>query len=368
MIETPKIKVDFDVLPVDAVRSLHERFMKGIEEKVVKALPEDAPDYDVRKLLLKELLLATARKAIELRPETLTRLAKEGHEAIVKAKRDADASLHSAQINEWSSYPSPGFSPEQEKKLHDAAAKRREDDAVKQLFEGQDRLYLKIKQGIEAPKSRVHQDIDIYLSLRGYKISDYVGGYATDAAGKQQFRIGKLLKDTKFYQPFTEDASRTLGNLVVVVSRKAEDIARMSTGRAWGSCMGSGGFNFKYVPKDIEKGTMIAYLISEKDPDIKNPLARILIKPFVEKKGTLGALTAAAMKVFGVVRPMETIYVPDKTYGIHNEAFTAAVHKFVEDKLNASKEGKFVLPAGLYADGTGPAYVRQYGRMQETYR
>ena len=87
MIEVPKVDVHFDVLPVDAVRSLHARFMKNLDEKAAKALPPDAPDYDVRKLLLKELLLAAARKAIELRPETLERLAREGHEALVKQLR-----------------------------------------------------------------------------------------------------------------------------------------------------------------------------------------------------------------------------------------------------------------------------------------
>ncbi len=356
------------MLPVETVRALQDRFMKSIEDKAEKALPPDSPEPGLYKLLLKELLIASARKAIELRPETLAGLVKEGHAALVKAKKDTDASLHAALNTEWSSYPSPDFSPAQEQLLAKAAGKRHDEELVKDIFAGEDRLYLKLKGDVDSPPSETRTNVNIYLSVRGYKITDYVKGYATDAAGKQQFRIGKLLKDTEYYQAFSEDSSRTLGNLMVVISKRPEDIARMSTGRAWGSCMGSGGFNFKYVPKDIEKGTMIAYMISEKDPDIVNPLARILIKPFVEKKSAVGTLTAVAMRFFNVHRPQQSIYVPDKTYGIHNEAFTAAVHKFVEGKLNHNKNGKFVLPAGLYADGVGPAYERSYGRMHETYR
>ena len=77
-------------------------------------------------------------------------------------------------------------------------------------------------------------------------------------------------------------------NLMVVISRKAEDIAGMSTDRRWKSCMElpgydknrmeGGGFN-SHLFYDIKLGTIVAYLIRKEDKDIEDPLARIAIKP-----------------------------------------------------------------------------------------
>ena len=105
-------------------------------------------------------------------------------------------------------------------------------------------------------------------------------------------------------------------------------------------------------------------MVSEKDPDIVNPLARILIKPFHTKKG--GWLASMARAVFRQ-RPGQ-IFVPDKTYGIHNDAFSATVKQFVEEKLNRGKEGKFQLAEGLYQDSVRSEYVRKNEETKPTFR
>jgi hypothetical protein len=143
-----------------------------------------------------------------------------------------------------------------------------------------------------------------------------------------------------------DDSSRTRGNLLFVISRNTADIASMTTGRAWRSCLGSGGGNWEYVPKTIQAGSLIAYMISEKDPDILNPLARILIRPFHEEAE--GQLTSMAQKTFG--RDLQQIFVAGKTYGLSSDTFSAAVKQFAEEKLNRGKEGKFRLAEGLYED------------------
>jgi hypothetical protein len=154
-----------------------------------------------------------------------------------------------------------------------------------------------------------------------------------------------LKDDAVLYQRFMDDSTRTHGNLLFVISRNTADIASMSTGRAWRSCLGSGGGNWEYVPKTIQAGSLIAYMISEKDPDILNPLARILLRPF-HKEEEAGELTSAAREAFG--REFQQIFVAGKTYGLCSDTFSAAMGQFAEEKLNQGKEGKFRLAEGLY--------------------
>jgi hypothetical protein len=40
--------------------------------------------------------------------------------------------------------------------------------------------------------------VNNYLNDNGYKIHDYVGGYATKDGGKNIFKIGKLIKHNKY--------------------------------------------------------------------------------------------------------------------------------------------------------------------------
>jgi hypothetical protein len=86
-----------------------------------------------------------------------------------------------------------------------------------------------------------------------------------------------------------------VNDLRVVISRDALDIARMSTGRRWTSCMTKGDVNYHYVPHEIEAGTLVAYLVHKDDKQIEYPLMRVLLKPFRNKQG-------------------ETILVPNRVY------------------------------------------------------
>ncbi|MDE2337611.1 MAG: hypothetical protein KGL10_09895, partial [Alphaproteobacteria bacterium] len=237
--------------------------------------------------------------------------------------------------------------------------------AVAVLFGDEERIYLRLN-GTEE-ESETQQCIAAYLEEKGYRITDYGGGYATDAAGRQQFRIGKLLKgEADLYAAFCNDSSRTLGRLLVVVSRNAMDIALMSTGRAWSSCMGSGGFNWPYVPRDVSEGALVTYLISEKDPDILNPLARILLLPFREKMKKPGLLARAAQKVFGrksAEAAPQQIYLANKAYGLHNESFIKTVDDFVESTFNGGKTGRFFIADGLYPDMLTHIVVRKKPRV-----
>lgn len=73
----------------------------------------------------------------------------------------------------------------------------------------------------------------------------------------------------------------------LVISRHPYDVAGMSTDRGWKSCMElpnesnkSGGCYFSFVRKDVEKGTLVCYLIKSTDKNIEHPIGRINIKPY----------------------------------------------------------------------------------------
>jgi hypothetical protein len=317
--------------------------MAGVEDKAKKAVPADCPNPDAVAEALKALLIACTRKAIEIKPGELAAIAKDGKEAVEARISEVKQRTHVKAAKALQ--PSPAFSEQQEREVAEAALLRKDAPVVLNVFGDNERIYLRPTKKVDAPPSITQEDVDYYLWPKGYRITDYSKGYATDEKGKQQFRIGKLLKDEdSLYQRFMDDSTRTRGNLLFVISRNTADIASMSTGRAWRSCLGSGGGNWEYVPKTIQAGSLIAYMISEKDPDILNPLARILIRPFHQEAE--GQLTSIAQKAFG--RDLQQIFVAGKTYGLCSDTFSAAVKQFAEEKLNQGKEGKFRLAEGLY--------------------
>lgn len=127
--------------------------------------------------------------------------------------------------------------------------------------------------------------------------------------------------------------------LRVVVSREPIDIAGMSTNRRWRSCMSKDkGKNYRFVPREIEAGSLVAYLVHEEDVQLQYPLMRVLLKPFHNDKG-------------------ETILVPNRVYPreISGNAATEAallhtVQEFARDQ-NYAKTGSFTMDKKVYTDG-----------------
>lgn len=347
------INVDYEQLSSDAVRQLHEKFLSGIEAKAKKAVSADAADTEPLLDSLKGLLIASARRGIDIKPAELAELAGARQEVIEARTEKILDNLHIRCPQKR--FPSPRLSEKNEQQVAGAAKARTDAPAVQEAFGAADRIYLRLKDGAGAEPSEAQKRVAAALP-EGYKIIDYSKGLATDAAGKQQFKIGKLLKNNpEILTVFTNDSSRTMDSLLVVVSRNPIDIATMSTGRAWGSCMGPGSaLTWKYVPRHVKSGSLIAYLISGRDPDITSPLSRILITPYNKVQRKRGFLSAIARWVFrrGKAKApraeQQQIFVPFNSIGLHNDAFSAAVEKFVEETLNEGKHGKFKPVKGAY--------------------
>jgi hypothetical protein len=145
------------------------------------------------------------------------------------------------------------------------------------------RIYLPLqassKVSIQAP-----EEIQNAISQKGYEIIDYKTGLAKEKESKRVMKIGKLLPP-ELQQKFANDKTRQAqGSYMVVISRHPYDIAGMSTDRGWTSCMNlKDGINKHYIPIEVKEGTIVAYLVKSTDTDIKHPVARIAIKPFIEE-------------------------------------------------------------------------------------
>lgn len=349
---------EFEILSEEEVAQLHRNFEAALRQKAAEAWPAGGQLADK----LVGLLRAAARKGREIKPEELARLAQGGDKAVQKRLAELGEALH-AKAPKEQEYPSPGLSEEQQHEVEQAALVRREAPAIEALFGARERLYLRPKgEGVTATQ----REVAAYLAQQGYQVTDYVGGYATDASGKQQYKIGRLLKgaDT-LAERFERDPKRTMAGHLIVVSRNADDIANMSTARPWASCTGSGGFNWRYVPRDIEKGALIAYLVSENDPDILSPRARERILPFARSRGfSTGLSDLFRSKAQRAAAPMA--FYPNTSYGLGNQVFRETVMSFVE-ALNENVRGKYRINEALYEDGIGDTLVRKKGRKVKVY-
>ena len=188
---------------------------------------------------------------------------------------------------------------------------------------GQDRISIPLENSTDKKDNSniPHPAVKKHLNDNGYTITDYKGGYAEDKF-KRQVSIGKALNKTKapseVMKAFTSDPKR-LGStqkakgLEVSISRHPYDVAGMSTGQGWTSCMNmSGGCNAHYLGRDVKAGTHVAYLVHHGDDKAENPIARIALKPYTSEDGT------------------HTILRQEGGYGTTDSSFAGTVKKWTE--------------------------------------
>lgn len=204
------------------------------------------------------------------------------------------------------------------------------------------RLYLPIDAKSSAPKVvRIPEEIEEAVAKAGYRIEDYVTGIATSADGKQKIRIGKLIKDDpELADIFKKDPARNVykNEAVAVISCHPYDVAGMSTGRHWTSCMNlNGGMFSEYVIQDVLGSTLVAYAISPNDLNIEKPKARFLIKLATHPDD-----------------PSKTIYVLESDhYGTSVPGFKATLDKWLRIVNAGMGHGHYRVNPDLYDDGMG---------------
>ena len=377
----PAAPKDFDVLSDAAVETLHARFMARAEEKAEAALAliddvRDAAQQPRLRDIALDLVLHAARMRVkDYVPGVLAELVRlaannNGDDKVLAQEKKRITSIAAIRETEASStYGAAEVPSEMMAQFRAAAARRISDPRVEAAFQGRERIYISIKDDQSATYQQVQDALAHMPAARagdppGYRILDWSKGYATDHAGKQQFRIGALLR--KHAPNLLRDFEhRTTDNLMVVISRKPEDIAMASTNRAWHSCAGATSFSrlhaFGKIGSGIEAGMMIAYLVTANDPDIINPLSRVMINPFVRarRKDAFDLSIASEVSRFfarlsgKLERPSgERVWYPDKVYGLANQHFRPLVADFVDAHFNTGAAGRFWLAQGVYHDAT----------------
>jgi hypothetical protein len=109
----------------------------------------------------------------------------------------------------------------------------------------------------------------------------------------------------------------------------------MSTNKGWTSCQNIYNKD-NVVEEEVKEGTVIAYLIRKGDTQIRNPICRVLIKPYYNKE-------------YPEKKPY---YVINKqVYGTNVPGFIKAVEKFFDEKNKQVEDGIYKIPKGGYTHG-----------------
>jgi hypothetical protein len=198
-----------------------------------------------------------------------------------------------------------------------------------------ERIYVPLKKEKKKIWSPVASEIEREVSKQGYKISDYKAGLLSK--GNRQLRISKALTalglenlKKKFEEDLARAGTREEGKLIVF-SRHAYDIAAMSTRRGWTSCMNLyTGIERDHVQYDIKEGSIIAYLILKEDTNLRSPIGRVLIKPFIDIKNKTNVLYVPEKKIYPTTLPDEFLEQVEEIFSkIQKENVEYGVFKLV---------------------------------------
>lgn len=275
-------------------------------------------------------------------------------------------------------YASIVRSPEVNKRMDDIFSELKKDPNYVNQSRNGERLYFDVD--FEAPKNlpddgdpsieytgdmyNTFNKVRMFLGGNNYEasLSDYKEGIAFDKNGKS-IKIGKLIvkvmnttspseEQIKYYKDllssYEKDKIRakvSTSKLYMVISKAKYDIAGMSTGRGWTSCMSlNGGSNRQYVSCDVREGSIISYLVSKTDMNIQNPISRINIKPFINKKDD-----------------SDIVYIPeDAIYGIPVKGFYESLTKMFRN-IQPDSIGIFKLHDELVSDSDETVVFGNFG-------
>lgn len=256
---------------------------------------------------------------------------------------------------------------------------------------GQDRLYIpfdhkvedsdyekEIKEFINDFKGISRVDAQgivrsVLPTATGYELIDYKSGLVRPIGSNRQYKVMKVLSASleedikkldgrlssgeiskvkydneksmlkKYYndliQGFQNDPNRVKkSNFEIVISKNPHDLASMSTGRSWTSCMNlKDGSNKASVYCELANGGFIAYLIRAEDRNIEHPLGRIHIRRFDKKKKG----------------EIKSVAVPEETsYGLDIPEFFKKVQEWLDSKQGVVR-GVYYRRGGVYSDTFG---------------
>ncbi len=229
------------------------------------------------------------------------------------------------------------------------------ENKLSSLFKGKNRIYIPFYYDTKNSEVEIPNDIKKLLGDNGYTITDYIKGYCIKD-GKNQIRIGKVLnsKGSKdMLNFFNEDPQRAVkeNDFLICISKHPYDIAGMSTDRVWTSCMDLNidkNQNNKHIKEEIKEGTVIAYLISPQDKNIKKPYGRINIKSYFKGKSIVWELADYCYGLF---------YDKGRNIDIANK-FKNSVSSWIKENLNfGAEKGAYYLSKKVYNESPLSVFV-----------
>jgi hypothetical protein len=159
-------------------------------------------------------------------------------------------------------------------------------------------------------------EIQSILEPYDFSIKNYKDGLALDTKSNKEIAIGKALNKISKKEPDAKElldryaAIKSKGatnkdeDLMIVFSSAKYDIIGMSTDRDsyWDSCMNViRGGNRHYVKLDIKEGSIICYLTTLSDTNLKKPLGRVLIKPYINTENKEDVVLYPEFKTYGSI-------------------------------------------------------------------
>lgn len=340
----PRRFLDGRLLLLDAAAAaeIKNGFSRRIEKLVDEAfaLADDVQETPELRQAATEYAVACSRTRHKLPAKTLAGHLAEGTDTLVyltEAQLDAQHALdHALQryLSRQAKTEKPKFTARITRLMHTFAIKSKQQSGkiIDTLpWDDKGRLYFRLEDNSQSPAEAV---ITAYLAERGYTVTDYANGRARDNR-RNEWKIGKLLKDNPgLLEAFYDDPAIQSKNLMVVVTRDVGDLARGSYQRGWQSCRASAEAAARHAAEEAQVGVMSAYLVSQNDPDIHSPLARINIKPYMLEYRTEEGMQAVTRDT--------ALYAPFTPIGLHHAGFADAVARWAEETFNRG------LPAGIY--------------------
>ena len=159
-------------------------------------------------------------------------------------------------------------------------------------------------------------EIQSILEPYDFSIKNYKDGLALDTKSNKEIAIGKALNKISKKEPDAKElldryaaikgkgATNKDEDLMIVFSSAKYDIIGMSTDRDsyWDSCMNViRGGNRHYVKLDIKEGSIICYLTTLSDTNLKKPLGRVLIKPYINTENKEDVVLYPEFKTYGSI-------------------------------------------------------------------
>lgn len=228
------------------------------------------------------------------------------------------------------------------------------DRRYSEIFGGKHRIYLPFN--MTDTQKRVPPDmareIEDAIVPAGYRIESVENNLASKDGDKRVTKITKVLNslgEIELLKMYSHELSKYVkgdaSDFLVVVSRHPYDIAGMSTDRGWTSCMDMYHGGDHFMMNDIKEGTIIAYLIKKEDPNIEHPLARTIIRPYINSETS------------------DIILHAEEIHGTYVSGFMETVKKWL-DSFQSIKSGKYELHCNLYKNSIS-TFIKFTGNVEQ---